>query len=114
MGDKTHNKSIHATGEGVAPRIQNRPARDLRVIWNCVVRQEKQIRKAVFKKGGTLFDLRAAVILYRVNGFENAMQYVDGIPHNKSLNRTGKKVYTPTVALLARRLAQALGRRKES
>ena len=40
---------------------------------------ERAIRKAVIKANGTKFDLIAAVILYRINGYENAMEYIDGI-----------------------------------
>jgi hypothetical protein len=44
---------------------------------------ELAIRKAVVKIQGTKFDLHAAVILYRINGYDNAMEYVDGIKNRR-------------------------------
>ena len=46
---------------------------------------EHAIRKAVVKAHGTKFDLHAAVILYRINGYENAMEYVDGIKNRREV-----------------------------
>jgi hypothetical protein len=41
--------------------------------------EERKIRKAVLRAGGTIFDLKAAVILCRLQSFEAAMEYVNGI-----------------------------------
>jgi hypothetical protein len=41
--------------------------------------EESKIRKAVLKAGGTIFDLKAAVILCRLRSLEAAMKYINGI-----------------------------------
>jgi hypothetical protein len=41
--------------------------------------EERKIRKAVLKAGGTMFDLKVAVILCRLQSFEAAEEYVNGI-----------------------------------